>query len=299
MDVSEELDNREGNDDVANFFTDDPLGAPNWLLLSATVVGGLALRKAIKQRREATEETTGRLSPGPSPGLKPVTKVGQDELRFLAQQAGLDDEWIIYFEATAAGESGFNNLAAHGDPSLMPPWAGPVRDGASEAKAARIAYDRNAKKYAGCAAPVRPMDSPLTYTSEAARANRYSFGSGGWFAELPANFVAAFKDTKYHCIDPWSVFDPAASLVMAIEYSRRVMRRTSFKANPTWVNLRVGHANPSAMNDPEALNRQRFGKNKFGDRLEQIGQPSSFMDRPVTPLPSQNPVGMLEYLEQF
>lgn len=272
---------------MSNFLTDSPLGLPNWLLFSGTVVGALVLKKVVNRKTE-TEEESFRSPVGPSPALQEPTKEGQADLRFLAQQAGLDDEWVTYLEATAAGESGFNNLSAMGNPTLSPPWA-KVRSSSTEAAAARIAYDRNAHKYVNC----------LGYASSVAKANRYSFGSGGWFAELPTNFVVAFKDTKYACIDPWSVFEPAASIVMVLEYSRRVMRRPAFKANPTWVNLRVGHASPASMNKPDALNRQRLGKNKFGDRLLQIGQSRSFMERPVTPLPSFDPAGMLEHLEKF
>lgn len=206
---------------------------------------------------------------------------GQADIRYLAEWAFLDEEWAIFLEATAAGESGFDNLRGLGNPALFPEWASPNMSASQEKKdieanAARRAYDRNTYLH----------DCPWP-------AARYSFGSGGWFGLLPANAVFAFKGTRYECIDPWSVFDPVPSLVEIIEYCRRTMRRDSFKANPTWLNLRVGIGNPSNMNKADQL--ARVGE-KFREKLLELGYPESFMYREVTPLPQDNPADLLDAL---
>jgi hypothetical protein len=46
------------------------------------------------------------------------------------------------------------------------------------------------------------------------------------------------------------------------------------------------------------LERQRTGKNKLGDRLEQLGYDRELVDGLVTPLPPFNPVDWLRAVEQ-
>ncbi len=219
-------------------------------------------------------------APGPAP-VEPVQE-GQNELRAVLQAAGLDNEWIIYFEGTAAGESGFNNLVARGVTSGAPEWAKVVVR-QHDADMAKVAYDRNVKRYGPCLWPQM----------------LYTFGSGGWFQFLPANGLAAFWGTELECMHPWNVFDPAASVVMAIEMARRLMKKDNFKANPTWLNLRVGWGGPGNMNNPESLKRMATGHNKFGDRLEQIGIDPSFMHRPVTALIPKDPASLYSQLEKL
>ncbi len=212
----------------------------------------------------------------------PPASEGRANLRYLAEQAGLPFDWSMFFEAVARGESGFHSYVGLGKPELFPDWTRPNTSASkklqnNEANAAASAYDRNKKKLSKC-----PWSR-----------SRYVFGSGGWFAMLPAFAVGAFSGTGYQCIDPYAVFDEPASLVMAQEMARRLMAWKNFKANPTWLNLRIGWGNPASMNKPSALER---AARKFGDRLEQIGFDRSFMHRPVVSLPPKNPAAVVEYL---
>lgn len=213
--------------------------------------------------------------------LPPPTREGQETIRALAHAAGLDQSWIKFLEAAAAGESGFNNLVARGVQNGAPDWAKVVVK-QNDADKAKIAYDRNEEKYQDCG-----------YS-----AARYSFGSGGWWQILPANGLSAFWDTEEQCMDPWAVFDPAPSMVMILYYLKRIQRYDNFKSVPTWGNLRVGMRAVSYLGRGDELERQRTGKNKLGDRLEQLGYDRSFVDEEVTPLPDFNPVDLLRYLEQ-
>lgn len=199
-------------------------------------------------------------------------------IQFLGQEAGLTDEWIIFWEATAAGESGFSNYIARGTTHGAPDWV-KVNSDSGDVSGAKRAFDRN-DYLRGCGHPE----------------SQYTFGGAGLWQMFPANAVAAFKGTDYECIDPWYIFDLAPQYAMAIEYARRIMRWDAFKANPTWLNLRVGWGSPTSMNKRASLDRMRNDPRKFGDRLEEIGYPRSFMDRQVDPLPPKDPVGLTDYL---
>jgi hypothetical protein len=215
------------------------------------------------------------------PPMPQPMSAGQDDLRYLAEWAFLDDSWITFLEINAKNESGFNTFRGLGIPSMFPDWAQPnlsasknVQD--KEAAAARKVYNRN------------------TYLHSCPyNAARYSFGSGGWFGLLPASGVYAFKGSRYECIDPWSVFDPPAALVMAIEYARRTMRRQAFKDNPTWLTLRVGWGSPSNMGKQSAHDRVA---DQMRRHLGDLGYPLDFIHQPVTPLPEDNPADLLDAL---
>ena len=253
-----------------------------YVLIAAAAAFAMAAAGPRRRRgHRVTNGITPRPTPGPVPDMPEPLAGGQADIRYLGEWAFLDDEWIIFLEATAAGESNFNNFVGLGNPALFPDWAQPNTAAAEakqkrEAAAAVTAYERN--KYLA--------DCPWPKT-------RYTFGSGGWFGALPANAVAAFKGTRYECIDPWSVFDPVPSIVEIIEYCRRIMRWDNFKPNPTWLNLRVGVGNPSSMNKPDKLDRM---EEKMGDKLLELGYPESFMYRTVTPLPTDDPADLLDAL---
>jgi hypothetical protein len=232
----------------------------------------------------AAAESGGEDRPDPPDDLPPAPEAGEVRLliRHMAAAVGLDASWTMFLEAAAMGESGFNPTAAHGIELGSPPWAS-LRVGAGEAAAARKAWNRNKTRFLeGCEWP----------------GERYSFGSGGLWGELPANALAAFKDTPEVCMDPWAVFEPRPALVMIVGYCRSLMLNWSgFKTAPTWGNLRVGMRAPSLMGRESELERQREGKNKLGDRLEQLGYDREFVDAAVTPLPEFRPVDWLRTLE--
>jgi hypothetical protein len=205
----------------------------------------------------------------------------QELIRSMAEALGLDYGWIAFLEAAALGESGFNTQAGEGIKEGAPAWA-QMRIVPASADSACRAYTKNIERYfEDCAWPTE----------------RYCFGSGGLWQLLPGNGIAAFDGTELVCIDPWSVFDPAPAMVMILEYCRRVMRRSAFKANPTFANLRVGMRSPSKLNQAAELERQRTGHNKLGDRLEYLGYDRSMVDAAVTPLPAADPVGWLGIFE--
>lgn len=243
------------------------------LAAAAVVMGGSSSR-----RKKGAVKKGIHLLEAPIPGSE-----GQEELQYLAEWAFLDAEWMAFLEATAYRESGFNNLRGLGLPNQFPDWARPS-EGASfqtqqnEADAARQGYENNSY-LASCPWP----------------ASRYTFGSGGWFGMIPAFGVRVFKGTKYACIDPWAVFDPPASLVMAMGFGRGLTNWKNFKKKPTWLNLRVGWGNPSAMGKPDRMAKVQ---QKFGDQLEEVGYPRALMHNPVTALPPdlQQPAELLDAL---
>lgn len=200
--------------------------------------------------------------------LEPDVQAGEAQatIRAMAQALGLDQQWAAFLEAAALGESGLNPLMGRGVVQGAPPWA-KINIDQGESRAAQRAYNRNADALSACGHP----------------AEQYNFGSGGLWAQLPANFLMQFpKGSSERCLSPWAVFDPPAALAMLLGYFRGCMRRDAFKATPTWGNLRVCMRAPSRMNRAEELERQRSGKNKLGDRLEQLGYSRELVDRPVS-----------------
>jgi len=194
------------------------------------------------------------------PRLSP--KLGRALLNNLTARAGLDDNWRLFFEALAKSESRWNPHASN--------------DSSGEVAAALIAYTRNRKRYAGCGWPVSRYIHP---------------GSGGFLGIIPANGLAVFWGTVLQCVDPHIVLEPAANVVMAMGYARRLMRWKQFKANPTWHNLWRGWDNPAAMGP--GARRQKFER-----ILGELGHPSSFADRQVTSLGSFDALAMLVHLRR-
>lgn len=115
---------------------------------------------------------------------------------------------------------------------------------------------------------------------------------------LPAFGVYAFKGTSMECIDPYDVFEKEASVVMAIEFARRTMRRSAFKKNPRYGVLRVGWGIPSGMGDQSRLAASRTKKNGFSGRLEQLGYDKSNWYTKVDPLPNEAPDKLLRRLRR-
>lgn len=224
----------------------------------------------------------------PSGGVDPSTSdsgpMSEDRegLRFYLIEAGLSDDWIAFFEAVAANESGFNNLVGLGNSSLFPSFAQPNTKASifaqeREYQAAVIAYERNADRFQECGYPV----------------SEYTFGSGGWFGMLPSNALAAFFGTPYQCLRPGFVFSPGGSVVMAVEMARRLMRWDSWESTPTFANLRVGWGNPASMGQPSKITAM---KAKLEDRLIEVGANPGLASAQPSPLPPSNPVGLFDYL---
>lgn len=195
----------------------------------------------------------------------PVDSAGRDELLDLLDQSQAPGDWQTFFDATAHGESRWNSDVGLGDAALAPTWAR-MNTSQSEARASCVAYDRH-------------RDRGRFAASGYSRA-RYCFGSGGFFAMLPANAIAgAFRKTPLERLDPYAVFDPRIAVVMALDYARRLLGWSQFKQDPTWLTLRVGWSNPSLMGNADfrAKVRKRFAKS-----LRAIGVSPSWMDRRVS-----------------
>ena len=205
---------------------------------------------------------------GSVPLAEAPDRAGLNAIRSLGARAGLSEDWIAFFAMTARGESGWNNLVGLGDQALVPEGIKMNRS-AAEATAARRAYERNVARYGDCPHP----------------AWMYQFGSGGWFGILPANGLQAFWCTQFQCLSPYAVFEPEASLVMAIGIARRLQNWSGFQARPTWINLRLGWGCPSCMGDPERIAARR---ERFEGHARATGLPDGWLDRPVTPLGGGN-----------
>lgn len=192
--------------------------------------------------------------------------------------AGLHKDWVTFYLGVAANESGFQSNVVLGDPSIAPAGSKPSSRnadlGMAESAAAKTAFQRAIEQgRLDCEYP----------------ATRYTYGSAGWFAMLPANALAAYDKTSLSCRDPWLLLHPADQVVCAIEFARRLLGWPTYKANPTFLTLRQGWANPSRMDDPAAIEAMRA---KFGKHLGSIGIGASFMDKKPPALPAKDVVSL-------
>lgn len=230
------------------------------------LLAGLGVAVVAAGARSASAASSG----GKRVKLPQPERQGREAIRSIGERIGLTENWIRFLEATAKNESNFNNLASRGDPKIQPGWASSMNKDLSDAADARDQYQDARKTWLkGCGWP----------------ASRYSFGSGGWFAHYPVYAVRAFKGTDLACLDPWAIFDPEASMVMALDQMRRTMHWDNFEVDPTWVNLRVGWGAPSKMGDPEVIEKSLTLPKKFADRLAQLGYDPSMATKRVDPLP--------------
>lgn len=208
----------------------------------------------------------------PDPGeWEPPSQGGLDTLRSLCAQAGVSQDWAAFLAFVAYGESRWNNLVGLGVPSRFPPWTRPNMKASqsvqeAEALAAKIAWERNRERFEGCGHP-----------SEA-----YWFGSGGWFGMLPANGLAKFAGTPLVCLPPSAVFDPPASIAMALGMARALMGWSRFKKRPTWLNLRVMWGCPSCGGDPAKIAAKRA---KFEAHAKAAGLPDGWLDQEIPSRP--------------
>lgn len=221
----------------------------------------------------AAGANTGSAGDRPEIAGKP-NPAGLEGLRVYMSAAGLDQGWQDFFRVVAYGESRGHNDVGLGVTTGAPPWAR-MNKSKAEAKAAATRYAAHEDKYRRCWARAF-----------------YVFGSGGLFAMLPASALAVFSGTELECLHPWAVFDPAPSLVMGMGYADRLMGWKGYAEEPTFLNLRVGWGNPSAMGDPKVLAAKR---KKFADHCQAVGLPPSILDRRPSRL-DFDPVFLFDFL---
>lgn len=208
----------------------------------------------------------------PAPGEKgagPYPK-GAKAVREQARRAGMDESWVTFLAAVAHHESRWNPRVAFGDPTqaIIPPDVKlntkPESLARHESQAGLVALKRNRER------------GDMGYPP-----GRYAY-SGGWFGILPANgLYAAFKGTEGSSMDPWVVFDPWISTLMAIGYAQGLMGWKSFRRGPrSWLSLNRGWKHPGKMD--EAMDGT---DNRFFKALKAIGVPASFAHEKVTSLP--------------
>lgn len=172
-------------------------------------------------------------------------------VRALAAQAGLPAAWGDFFALVAWNES-------KGYPTAY-------NDRASEAAAAKTAFERNEHRYVDCGHP------------EAA----YTRGSGGLFGIIPANGLAQLGD-EHECLHPDTVTDPRVALAMAVGMARGLMGWQKFKKKPTWLNLRTMWGAPNKGGDSSYLAKVRP---HFVEDAAAVGLPPSWLDKTPPPLP--------------
>jgi len=193
-------------------------------------------------------------------GLSPLRSVAAD---VLTAGGSIDPGWITFLGAVAHHESGWDPAVYNGFADAQVP-TGVRRVGKVDGPGAVSNYNRNAKHYANCTWPKA----------------RYTFGSGGWYGFLPTVGLHAFIKGPYVCLDPWSVFSPYPSTIMAIDMARRLKNNwAGFKKQPTWKNLNRGWKAPGNMGSPQEGSDRRFDR-----ALRAMGVPVEWGDQEVAGL---------------
>lgn len=174
---------------------------------------------------------------------KGLAMTNRKDVEAYLSAAGLPDVWVRFFTFVAAGESGFSVKAKNDSPG--------------EARAAGIAYKRNAEKLKHCGFA----------------AGAYTFGSGGWFGLLPAN-AAMNLPKELRCHEPGAiVFVPQLAVPAAVGMARGLMRWPQWQG--TVLSLRAGWGWPAKMGDPERLAARRP---VYERRAAKLGYPPGYSD---------------------
>lgn len=205
---------------------------------------------------------------------------GDSEVRKQAARAMVHADWGTFLSAVAYHESRFNPNVGFGRLELadVPGWVKlnqtPEKMARNESLAGLKAFDRNVTRADGTPGQL----AACTYDRA-----RYAY-SGGWYGILPANgLVSAFRGTDGVCLDPWMVFDPWVSTLMAIGFAKGLRGWKSFRRSPqSWLALNRGWKNPSKMDDASAMAKT---DERFRKALRAMGVPESFADRKVVALP--------------
>ncbi len=158
-------------------------------------------------------------------------------------KSGIPVPWQQFLLFVAAGESNFNiNVTPNTSPG--------------EAKAARIAYDRNAAKLDVCGHP----------------RSDYTIGSGGWFGFLLPYIPMNLPDSL-RCVSPIvAMHTPELNITAAVNFGRYLWNRA---ANDTVATIRSGWGWPAKINDAARL-AERYPV--YQARARKLGWPESYVD---------------------
>lgn len=216
-------------------------------------------------------------SPGGG-GSGPGASGGERAVRKQARRAMVHDDWGTFLAAVAHHESRWNPNVAFGAadlaqiPGTVKLNTTPEKMARNESRAGERAFDRNVTRKDGTAGQLARCSYPRA---------RYAY-SGGWYGILPANgLVSSFRGTDGVCLDPWLVFDPWVSTLMAIGYAKGLRGWKSFRRSPqSWLALNRGWKDPGKMDQAMEKTDARFLK-----ALRNMGVSESFAYRKVVPLP--------------
>lgn len=230
-----------------------------WIIPPLVIAGGIVL---------ASRPARGSTDPDRGDNHVDFDDAQPSDVATLAAAIGAPSVWQDFFTFTAYGESKMRPDVGLGILDGAPPWAD-INKSKSEARAARITYEKNLKWLEPCAPKAL-----------------YSFGSGGLFAMLPAAALAAFKgDPIYNCTHPWSIFDPRASMIYGAHFADRLQGWSNWLG--TVESTRVGWGNPSKMGK-SASDKQR---SRWAGHLAAVGLPTSFLQ---TKLPRWKPADAVD-----
>ncbi len=115
-------------------------------------------------------------------------------------------------------------------------------------------------------------------------ASKFCFGSGGWFGFMPAT---ALSGKPFRNVDPYLVFDPAASVAFLADFVRRVVNGYWAKLPAScrnWLTIRRFMAGNKVGLDCNETNYPRSGKvqRKLAKNLQERGLPAAVMYGSVT-----------------
>lgn len=200
---------------------------------------------------------------------------GAEEIVDISNRAGLPDDWIAFLLAKSYVETGgkFDPLLGRGRANGAPLNA-KINKSQGEQAAAERAWDRLVDQ---------GRLNPDLWPRES-----WIFGSGGLFALIPASVLvgtyekSGMKDDP-EIMDPWSVFDPAIAVFLAIDYNDRLMGWSGYQSEKTWGNLYKGWKQPSNMGKDNETTRRSV--KAFREALAATGSNPNLADRKPTPIP--------------
>ena len=239
------------------------------LLLAPLVLLGMA---GGRRDDDADEGSSSQEGGGGSQATGPASSVGAQHIRDVARDMGLPADWGDFLVVVAHHESRWKNLVALGEPGWSEvPADVKLNTLTSEAEAGARNYSRNIQHYGACV------------WSKA----RYAY-SGGWFGFLPSIGLKPWWNTQDACMDPWSVFDPEISVIMAVDYAVRNMRNyhSAFVGGGgNWRALNRSWAAPSWMDNPEITTAKGTEK-RFDRGVAAAGLPSSWGNQTPPNIPN-------------